>query len=114
MLRWLAIVGLAILAAIAYGILHDQVTALVCVEYFTVGHPRIFGDTESPTVLAIGWGIVATWWAGLILGVPLAFAARAGTGPVREIRSLVRPILGLLGVMAACALCSGLSGFVLA
>ena len=38
----LKIVVLCIVAAIVYGILHDQVTARVCVEYFTIGHPPIF------------------------------------------------------------------------
>jgi len=36
----IAIVALCIGSAVAYGILHDQVTARVCVEYFTIGHPR--------------------------------------------------------------------------
>ena len=38
----LKIAGLCILSAIFYGVLHDQVTARVCVEYFTIGHPPIF------------------------------------------------------------------------
>jgi hypothetical protein len=62
------IVLLCILSAIIFGILHDQVTARACVEYFTIGHPPIF-DTDSPTLLAFGWGIIATWWVGLILGI---------------------------------------------
>lgn len=60
-MRFVGIIALALLAGITYGILHDQVTARVCVEYFTIGHPKIF-PTTSPTLLAIGWGIVATWW----------------------------------------------------
>jgi hypothetical protein len=108
----LAIIALCIASAVIYGILHDQVTARVCVEYFTVGHPPVFG-TESPTLLGIGWGIIATWWVGLLLGVPLAAAARAGSRPKRSARSLVRPILTLLAVMAACALVAGLTGFAL-
>lgn len=73
----LRIVRLAGAASVVYGILHDQVTARVCVEYFTIGHPSIFG-TEDPTLLGIGWGILATWWAGPLLGVPPALAARWG------------------------------------
>ena len=72
-----AIVLLAIVSAVVYGVVHDQVTARVCIEYFTIGHPPIF-PTESPTLLGLGWGVVATWWAGLLLGVPLALAARPG------------------------------------
>ncbi|MFO1053303.1 MAG: hypothetical protein U1F36_13910 [Planctomycetota bacterium] len=107
------IVVTCILAAIVYGIVHDQVTARVCVEYFTIGHPRIFA-TESPTLLGIGWGIVATWWVGLPLGVLLAIAARCGRGPRRTVRSLLRPIAILLGCMAALALAAGLLGYALA
>ena len=47
----LKIVVLCIVSAIVYGILHDQVTARVCVEYFTIGHPPIF-HTDDPTLLA--------------------------------------------------------------
>jgi hypothetical protein len=35
------IIALCVGAAIAYGVLQDQVTARVCVEYFTIGHPPI-------------------------------------------------------------------------
>src|SRR3954465_1193790 len=94
------IVLLSILAAVVYGIVHDQVTARICVEYFTVGHPPVF-NTESPTLLGLGWGVIATWWVGLILGVPLAIAARAGRRPKRSAAGLVPRILVLLGCMAA-------------
>jgi hypothetical protein len=108
----LAIVALCIASAVVYGILHDQVTARVCVEYFTIGHPPVF-DTDSPTLLGLGWGIIATWWAGLLLGIPLAIAARAGRRPKRSVRSLVRPIATLLLIMAVCALLAGIAGFIL-
>lgn len=39
----LKIVLLCIVAAIVYGILHDQVTARVCAEYFAIGHPSAPG-----------------------------------------------------------------------
>ena len=84
-----AILVLCLLSAICYGVLHDLVTARICVEYFTIGHPPIF-DTEDPTLLALGWGVLATWWVGLILGVPLALIARIGNRPKRAAFSLVR------------------------
>jgi hypothetical protein len=104
------IVAICILAAIAYGIVHDQITARICVEYFTIGHPPIFG-TDDPTLLGIGWGIVATWWVGLILGVMLAIAARVGSRPKRSAASLVRPIGRLLLEMAVGAIVAGLVGY---
>src|SRR5438552_5033548 len=109
----LGIVLMSVVAAVMYGIVHDQVTVRVCVEYFTVGHPPLF-DSDNPTLLGIGWGIIATWWVGLVLGVPLAIAARAGSWPTRSLGSLVRPAAWLLVVMAVCALAAGVTGSLLA
>jgi hypothetical protein len=108
-----AIVLLCVLSAVTYGIVHDQITARLCVEYFTIGHPPVF-HTDSPTRLAIGWGIIATWWVGAMLGVPLACAARMGRTNRRSAGSLVRPAAILLGVMAVSAVLAGLVGHVLA
>jgi len=71
------IVLLCIVAAVVYGIIHDQITARICIEYFTVFHPPMFA-TQSPTLQGLGWGIIATWWAGAIVGVLLRSAARSG------------------------------------
>lgn len=112
-LKAILIVLLCIAAAVFYGILHDEVTARICLEYFTIGHPDLFG-TDSPTMLGIGWGIIATWWAGLLLGVPLAFAARFGKRPKIEPRGLISPIGKLLLIMAACAFLAGAAGYLAA
>jgi len=112
-MRSLSIILLCVVAAVFYGITHDEVTARVCVEYFTIGHPAIFG-TEDPTLLAIVWGVIATWWVGLLLGIPLALVARAGQRAKRSLGSLVRPIALLLIVMAICALAAGIVAWVLA
>lgn len=104
----LRIILLSIAAAIVYGVIHDQVTVRVCLEYFTVGHPRIIAS-EDPTILGLVWGVVATWWAGLIMGVPLALAARVGSWPKFEASALVSGIVVLLLVMAICAASAGVS-----
>ena len=106
-MQGLRIIALTILAAIGYGILHDQVTARICVEYFTIGHPPLF-PTESPALLAIGWGI------GLPLGILLAAAARLGRRPKWTARRLRRPIAVLLLCMGACAAVAGIVGGILA
>ncbi|MBX9584111.1 MAG: hypothetical protein K2X87_27745 [Gemmataceae bacterium] len=112
-MRAATIVLMCVLAAVLYGIVHDQVTARVCVEYFTVGHPPVF-PTADPTLLGLGWGVIATWWVGLVLGLGLAAAARAGGRPPRSVRSLVRPVLTQLAVMAVCAAAAGVAGYLLA
>ncbi|MBZ5501871.1 MAG: hypothetical protein LAN59_06440 [Acidobacteriia bacterium] len=102
-----------IAAAILYGVVHDQFTARICVEYFTVFHPPVF-MTQSPTLLGLGWGIIATWWVGAFLGILLAIAARAGARSKLPAMALVGPIGRLLLAMAVFAVLSGLTGFLLA
>lgn len=102
----LKIVLFSTAAAVAYGILHDQVTAHVCVEYFTIAHPPVF-PTEPPFWLAIGWGVIATWWIGLPLGVLLAAVARFGAKPRLRLAELYRPILLL---MAGCGIVAMVAG----
>ncbi len=113
MLQSLAIILLCLASAVLYGILLDQVTARICVEYFTIGHLPIFG-TDNPTLLGLGWGIVATWWVGLLLGVPLAFAARFGARPKCDVSSLIHPIAVLLIISALIAAAAGVLGWMLA
>lgn len=110
MVEGLKIVGLCVAAAIVYGILHDLVTANLCVEYFSVFHPPIF-HTNSPWLLALGWGVIATWWMGLFLGPLIAAASLTGELPKLGWRDLVVPIVRLLLTSYACALVAGLIGF---
>jgi hypothetical protein len=112
-MQFLLIILLCVLSAIVYGIVHDQITARICVEYFTVGHPPIF-NTESPTLLAFGWGALATWWVGLMLGFPLACAARLGSSRPLRAKELIKPIAVLLGLMGTAAFLAGMIGFMLA
>jgi len=109
----LKIVLVCIAAAVLYGIVHDQFTARVCIEYFTVFHPPVF-RTQSPTLLGFGWGIIATWWVGAILGVLLALTARAGPRPKLCFGSLLNSIGKLLLIMAGSAFVSGGVGYLLA
>jgi hypothetical protein len=112
-MEFVRIVLLCVLAAVVYGICHDQVTVRVCIEYFTIGHAPVF-KTTSPTLLAFGWGVIASWWMGLFLGVPLAAASRVGPAPRLVAADLMKPVAMLLAVMASCALVAGLTGYVAA
>jgi hypothetical protein len=107
----LKIVLCCVLAAVTYGICHDQVTARICVEYFTIGHPPIFSGTQDPTILAFGWGVLATWWVGLLLGLPLAVVARVGSRPKLAMRQMVRPIAVLMAIVATSSLIAGVTGY---
>ena len=107
----LKIVALCIVGAIVYGVVHDQITARVCLEYFTVAHPPVFGETQSPTLLGLGWGVIATWWVGLILGVPLGICARVGGLPRVGMGEILRVLVVALGVMLVLAMLVGGCGY---
>ena len=107
------IIFFCVLAAVVYSVIHNQATARVCLEYFTVAHPPIF-PTTSPTLLATGWGVIATWWVGLILGIGLAVAARAGSRPPRNWQTLLVPVAILMLIMACCAAIAGTIGWLAA
>ncbi len=106
----LKIVLVSMAASIVYGVLHDQVTAHLCVEYFTVAHPMIV-PTSSPFLLAMFWGVFATWWVGLSLGAGLALAARLGPAPRVSAGELAYPILVLMILSGVAALLAGYSGY---
>ena len=97
------------LAAIAYGILHDQITVRVCPEYFTVAHPPIF-PVSSPTLLAVCWGAASTVGIGLAFGTVLALVSQSAGLPPAPVGALCRRIVALLMVMGACALGAALLG----
>jgi hypothetical protein len=108
-MEFIKIVLFCLGAAVAYGILHDQVTAHLCVEYFTIAHAPLF-PTQSPFLLAIGWGIVGTSWVGLPLGLTLAAAARIGSRHKLSLSDLRGLILRLLAAMAVLAVVAGALG----
>lgn len=58
--RFMAIVAGSVGLACLLGICIDLVTANVAVDYFSVHHPRLI-PTDNPWVLAVAWGIVASW-----------------------------------------------------
>ena len=109
----LKIILSAILIAIFYGICHDLVTANISVEYFTVGHPKII-ESESPLKLALLWGVVATWWVGLLLGIAIALTARVGNDNKLKHTEVIKPMFKLIGIMAVCAIVAGGLGYILA
>jgi hypothetical protein len=62
----LIFVGQVVGLSCALGLAIDLITANVAVEYFTVHHPKVI-DSNSPWVMALYWGIAASWWCGLLI-----------------------------------------------
>jgi hypothetical protein len=98
------IVLLCVLGAVLYGLVHDQITARVCQEYFTLGHTTPAFVPRNPTALGLFWGVAATWWMGLLIGLPLAGAMRLGKLPPLSEKWLLPRLVRLLLTMLAVAL----------
>jgi hypothetical protein len=101
-MQGVAIVLLCIVAAAAYGAL----------SHVALGHLPLL-SSEPASLSGIGWGVLASWWVGLLLGIPLALSARAGRRPKRDTRSLVRPIAGVLYATFSSAFFGLIAGFIL-
>lgn len=123
------IVAGSIGAACIYGIANDQVSARVCPEYFTEGFNKqnvsyfpndgILGwvkkqlqTTKSPTKIGLIWGVIATWWMGAYLSVPVMIASRRGSWPQLTMENLIKPTGVALGFMGASSAIAGLVGYI--
>lgn len=105
------IVAVSTVSAIIYGVLHDQITARICLEYYMTGnHPRLI-SSNSPTLHGLVWGVIATWWVGLGLGVPTALLSQFGSWPSVSAQELFPALLFQLFTVSASAFIAGSSAY---
>ena len=110
--EYVKIIAFSIFAACVYGIAHDLVTVHVCVEYFLPPIHPIIVPTDNPFLLALVWGVIATWWVGLFLGIALAFVCRFGSKPKLTVKNVVRPVLALLAILYVASMSLGVIGYI--
>lgn len=108
--KGLKIVGACIFCACLYGVILDQITARICLAYFTEFHPNI-GLPHDPTIVGMAWGLIATWWVGAALGGLLALACLAGPRPKLNLLYLCKRLIYLFIACAAGALIFGCIGY---
>lgn len=104
------IIFLCMVAAMLFGIVHNQFSVRISTEYFTIGHRALISST-SPTLMGIAWGVHPNWWVGLSMGVLLAIAGRAGKWPKRNARSYVKPFLLLFLISGVASATAGILGY---
>jgi hypothetical protein len=97
----------AMLAAVAYGIAHDHVTATISRPYFLKGKGLV--DDPRPYRLAVTiLAVKATYWVGLLVGVALLFANNASAQRAQlPYRDLCRVAVLVLATAALTAILLG-------
>jgi ABC-type phosphate/phosphonate transport system permease subunit len=108
----LKIILTSILLAIIYGIIHDLITTQICIEYFTITHPKII-ESQHPIALAFLWGTIATWWVGLIFGILIVFANSFGKSRSLHFKELFPLLLKFFVILFGFALLAGVIGYFL-
>ncbi len=98
-----------------YGALHNQISFAVSLEYFTEVK---FLQFEVPSILynslgASYVGFLASWWMGLIIGVPLYLLALFIPGLEKAIRSYLIAACLVVGVTLATGLMALAVGYVI-
>ena len=106
------IIVISILLAIVYGIIHDLITTQICIEYFTITHPKII-KSQNPVILAFLWGTIATWWVGLIFGFLIVFANSFGKSRSLQLKELTPLLLKFFLILFGFALLAGIIGYFL-
>lgn len=101
------VVGLSIALAVGYGLIQDQITIRICPEYFTVWHPNPL-QIDNITLLALYWGVAATWWVGLILGVIIGAIASEGGMPRATFCEVRKRLVRLMLAAAVCTITAGI------
>jgi hypothetical protein len=120
--RWreYAFLLLATVAAIAYGVLNDQLTSTISWEYFYYGKdlaeklgPQLPPDPITLRLHAAIVGVQATWSAGLILGVALLLANNPSKRLPHRLTypQLFRQIPMIFAITAATAAVGALLGY---
>ena len=92
---------------VGYAILHDQLLIRVAPTHFTEYHPQIF-PTENLTLLAVGYAVVASTGAGMLLGMLFFGFARLGRWPKAGLRSALLRVGAIIGATEVVALAAGL------
>ncbi|KEI70948.1 hypothetical protein [Endozoicomonas elysicola] len=113
------IIGMGVIAAILYGVIHDLITTQINFAYFSdlylTHHGVVTRDffplvynSESRILYSLLWGTIATWWIGLPIGGLSALSARLDARALKMTwHDLVYPVATMMGTNLAIALLAG-------
>lgn len=123
-LEFLKIVALGTFAASAYGVIQDNVTVRISKDYFLNPDMHSYhaiwakkmglDNNSSNSLIALKFGVGASWWMGSILGTVIATAATLPLGkniPKLKAKEIIKPLLVLLSSTGIGAFISGIKGY---
>lgn len=97
------LIAVACLLAGVYGMVHNQISYTVGPDYFHAFKFRQFNIAEAlPYRLGaaiVGWR--ASWWMGLVIGVPIAAVALAMPTVQQMVRAFLLAVLMVVGIALA-------------
>lgn len=110
--------------AMLYGVVNDLITATISWEYFFYGkelYKQLPPDAGAAQqygsalyLAAVGVGLAATWWAGLLIGAVLLAANSLGRSvPPLPMRRLYALMPRVLAITAGLAVVGGVAGWTL-
>jgi hypothetical protein len=114
LVAYLIFVPVAVLAAGAFGAVHDQISFSVSSEYFTRFKFFQFQllDPSVPARLRVAIvGFLGSWWMGIPLGLLSGLAAFIHSNPDRMRRALALSLPVIIAFTLSCALAGLLYGF---
>ena len=112
------------IVTIIYAMMHDQILTRICLEYFTRGfHKRnmeswkhepffapfreiLIQNEDNPTIVALVWGFVASWFVGAIVGCILSVCYLIFPKDI-NLKKLIRNTLWMYLIAFICSVIGG-------
>lgn len=110
LLPGLQIIGLTTAVSLAFAVAQAQLLVRICPDYFVRFHPARVA-VENHTLLSLICGSTVGAAFGLLLGIGFALAARVGRRPVRDVPSMVRPLIFLVLTLTFTTLGAAVVGY---
>jgi uncharacterized membrane protein (UPF0136 family) len=99
-------------AAMGFGLLYEALSAVYCVEYFTLGYGKLMiVRSDSPFWIGLQFSFLGWSWVGAALGCGMAVAGRIGGEIQLKPGFFIRPVMALFTFISLAAVVGGVMGF---
>lgn len=103
--------ALSVAGTVGYALIQDQFSVRLCLEYFTVAHPRLEGIPQTELMMGLVWPVLGSLGGALIGGMSLACCCHLGTHPPLPLKKAGVLVLAVVVLMALTTITSGAVGY---